>query len=74
LAEQGAEAAQYNLGDMYAYGIGVPENDVETYVWFSVAAAQEQENARSSRDIVSERLTTRPARKWPRNSDHVFQV
>jgi TPR repeat protein len=53
LAKQGEVAAHYNLGDMHAYEIGVPENDVEAYVWFSVAAAQEHENTKSSRDIVS---------------------
>jgi TPR repeat protein len=74
LAKQGEVAAHFNLGDMHAYEIGVPENDVEAYVWFSVAAAQEHENTKSSRDIVSKRPTTRLTRKRPRNSCQVFQV
>jgi hypothetical protein len=57
LAEQGNTSAQTLLGNMYADGEGVPENDVEAYVWFSVAAAQGLEVARSNRDIISETLT-----------------
>ena len=57
LAEQGDADAQYNLGSMYDIGLGVPQNDVRAYVWFSVAAAQGDETARANRDIISERLT-----------------
>ncbi|MDB9968879.1 hypothetical protein OAE08_04335 [Gammaproteobacteria bacterium] len=57
LAEQGNAPAQTNLGLMYGNGRGVSENDVEAYVWFSVAVAQGHENARRNRDIVSESLT-----------------
>ena len=40
LAEQGDANAQYNLGNMYIYGNGVPENDVEAVKWHRLAAAQ----------------------------------
>ena len=56
-AEQGNATAQTQLGFMYERGEGVPQNNVRAYVWFSVAAAQGYEVARSSRDIASERLT-----------------
>jgi uncharacterized protein len=57
LAEQGNASAQHNLGFMYRNGLGVPENDVRAYVWFSVAAAQGHEDARTNRDIISETQT-----------------
>ncbi|HAJ75374.1 MAG TPA: sel1 repeat family protein [Gammaproteobacteria bacterium] len=56
-AEQGVAAAQFNLGVMYDYGRGVPQNNIRAYVWWSVAAAQGHEDARTNRDIISERLT-----------------
>ena len=40
LAEQGDADAQYNLGLMYADGVGVPENDAEAVKWYSKAAEQ----------------------------------
>jgi TPR repeat protein len=60
LAEQGDVDAQLNLGGMYGMGVGVPQNDVKAYVWFSVIAAQGNERAKTAktaRDRVSERLT-----------------
>lgn len=56
LAEQGEAFAQFNLGIMYYNGEGVPQNNVRAYVWWSVAAAQGDGDARTNRDIVSERL------------------
>ena len=40
LAEQGLATAQYNLGIMYADGLGVPENDSEAAKWYRKAADQ----------------------------------
>ena len=40
LAEQGDVDSQYNLGQMYAYGEGVPEDDTEAVKWFRLAAEQ----------------------------------
>jgi len=57
LAEQGHASAQQNLGVKYESGRGVPQNNVRAYVWYSVAAAQGNEDARTNRDIISERLT-----------------
>jgi TPR repeat protein len=39
-AEQANVEAQYNLGQMYANGEGVPEDYVEAYAWLSIAATQ----------------------------------
>lgn len=40
LAEQGDAAAQFSLGLMYANGEGVPEDGIQAYAWFNLAAAQ----------------------------------
>ncbi len=37
-AEQGDASAQFNLGDMYANGEGVPQNDAEAVRWYRSAA------------------------------------
>ena len=42
---------------MYANGDGVPQNNVRGYVWWSVAAAQDQKDAKRNRGIVAKRLT-----------------
>ena len=39
-AEQHHEMAQFNLGLMYAYGEGVPQDFVEAVKWFRRAADQ----------------------------------
>ena len=36
-AEQGDEAAQYNLGIAYANGIGVPQDDIKAYALLHLA-------------------------------------
>lgn len=39
-AEQGFAAAQYNLGQMYAQGQGMPQNNAEAVKWYRKAAEQ----------------------------------
>jgi len=40
LAEQGDSQAQYNLGQLYAKGLGVPKNYAEAAKWYRMAAEQ----------------------------------
>ena len=40
LAEQGNASAQFNLGNMYANGQGVKQDDVEAVKWYRKAAEQ----------------------------------
>ena len=40
LAEQGVDVAQYNLGVMYSYGRGVPQDYGEAVKWLRLAAEQ----------------------------------
>ncbi len=39
-AQQGDAEAQYNLGNMYRTGEGVPQNDTEAMKWFRLSAEQ----------------------------------
>lgn len=48
LAEQGNANAQYNLGNMYMDGLGVPQNDAEAVKWFRRAADQGFVDAQSN--------------------------
>ena len=56
-AEQGYTSAQNNLGVMYDEGTGVPEDDVEAYAWFNIAAAQGNELAKENKERVDEAMT-----------------
>ena len=38
-AERGQASAQHNLGTMYAEGLGVPQDYVQAYMWFSIYEA-----------------------------------
>ena len=51
-AEQGLAQAQHDLGTMYANGHGVPQDYMTAYMWWNLAAAQGDEEARQKRDIV----------------------
>jgi TPR repeat protein len=42
-AEQGLSVAQLNLGSFYEDGEGVPQDFVQAYLWYSLAAARERE-------------------------------
>ncbi len=57
-AEQGLAFAQKNLGLMYAMGQGVPQDYKAAYAWFSVAAANGDEDAAKDRDVVAKELAT----------------
>lgn len=45
LADQGDVRAKYLLGDMYAKGIGVPQDKTKALYWFRSAADQEYDSA-----------------------------
>jgi TPR repeat protein len=56
-AEQGNVIAQYNLGASYRLGEGVPENDIEAYKWFSVAAAHGWKGCAEQRDSLAQSMS-----------------
>ena len=51
-AKQGKAYAQFNLGNMYDNGNGVPENDAEAVKWFRKAANQGYANAQSNLGVM----------------------
>lgn len=55
-AEHGVRDSQYNLAVLYARGLGVSQDLVQSYLWFSTAAAQGDEEAGRKRDEVAGRL------------------
>ena len=54
---RGNATAQLNLGVMYAKGEGVPEDAVNAYAWFSIAAAQGDTRAKENKELVASRMT-----------------
>jgi TPR repeat protein len=56
-ADQGGTQAQYNLGLMYSKGKGVPQDYVSAHMWFSLAAARGDQNAKENRDIAARVMT-----------------
>ena len=72
-AEQGNGSAQYSLGVAYAKGQGVPQDDVEVYAWFSVAAAGGNISAEKGRDIVKESLSESQLALGQRRATELFE-
>jgi len=56
-ADQGNAVAQYTLGYVYDNGDGVPQNNINVYVWWSMAKTQEQPAAVDSIDLIKEEMT-----------------
>ena len=56
-AQHGYVPAQDYLGSMYAYGIGIPADNVQAYFWYDLAAARGEENAAEKRDLIAKKLT-----------------
>ncbi len=57
LAERGNEAAQANLGFMYAKGQGVPQDYVQAYRWYTLAASQGNDLAEKFKDYLEKSMT-----------------
>jgi hypothetical protein len=57
-ALQGHAGGQFNIGNSYAIGFAmVPKNLVLAHMWFSLSAAQGNEEAVKSRDVVARKMT-----------------
>ena len=67
-AERGVRDSQFNLAILHARGLGVPQDLVEAYKWFGIAASSGDEESAKRRDIIGGsalRRTTRPRRSRP---------
>ena len=60
-AEQGNAYAQFNLGSIYSDGLGVPQDIIQAYVWYDLAALDSTgENADIAirrRDFLAEKMS-----------------
>ncbi|MDP6417655.1 MAG: sel1 repeat family protein, partial [Gammaproteobacteria bacterium] len=56
-AEQGIAGAQYNLGNAYANGRGVIQDNVYAHMWLNIAASSGDKDAIGIRDIIAKRMT-----------------
>ncbi len=63
LAQEGSPYAQLALGEAYLEGAAVPQNLIEAYAWFSVAAAQGVIEAEAERDRVFARIPDKDQRE-----------
>ena len=57
-AEQGDSVAQYNLANMYAQGQGVVKDSIQAHYWFSLAAAQGDQDALAMLDRLEGKMTS----------------
>jgi TPR repeat protein len=56
-AEAGKASAQFSLSFMYEKGQGVPQDYVQAYMWFTLAAAQGTRGAAEWREHIAARMT-----------------
>ena len=60
LGEQGHAGAQFNLGLMYSYGVGVPQDYAEAVVlahmWFNIGGANGDERGSDDRGLIEEQM------------------
>jgi localization factor PodJL len=56
-AEFGVRDSQYNLAVLYARGLGLTQDLMQSYAWFSAAAAQGDDDAAKKRDDVANKLS-----------------
>jgi TPR repeat protein len=52
-ANAGNAEAQFRLGEIYAAGRGVPQSNVQAYIWLSLAANAGHAGAKARRDQVA---------------------
>ena len=55
-AQAGDAEAMFRLGELYAQGKGVAQNNNQSYLWFGLAACSGNGSARSRKAQVAERL------------------
>lgn len=68
-AEQGYGPAQYALATLYAAGQGVPQDSIEAYKWFTLAAGQGNAHALAVRDTTAQFMTAEQVAEGKRRAD-----
>ena len=56
-AQQGNVRAYLSLAGMYEKGEGIPQDNVQAYMWYDVAQLRGNESAARYRDKVARRMT-----------------
>jgi TPR repeat protein len=56
-AEKGNSSAQFSLGFMYEKGQGVPQDYVQAYMWYNLAATQGTKGAAQWREHIAAHMT-----------------
>lgn len=72
LAEQGDAKAQYALGAMHATGGSVPEDYVQAYACWNLAAAQGDEDAKHNKPKLAKQMTPRQIEKAQQSSKELY--
>ena len=62
-ANLGNASAQYNIGNMYRVGAGVPQNNVIAHMWFNIAAANGVEEGANNRETIAKLMTAEDVSK-----------
>jgi TPR repeat protein len=62
-ADQGDTSAQYNLALMYEEGDGTAKDVVSAYMWYSLAAAEGDEDAKAAMLALAKRINTDQVRQ-----------
>jgi hypothetical protein len=78
-AKNGSSAGQTAMGEAYRLGVGVEQDDVTAYMWYSLAADQGSDIAADARDAMSESMKPKQiekarekAREW--QEDHADRI
>lgn len=71
-AELGNTQAQTRLAEMYEKGLGITRNYVDAYVWYNLAAASGNSNARIARDKLESRMTNSQISDAQRRSNQLL--
>jgi len=58
-AGQGHASAQYQMGQIYIYGKGIPKNEKTAQKWYRLAAEQGNDHARSHLENLQKTISTR---------------
>ena len=72
-AERGSSESQFLLAQMYYLGVAVPQNYVDAYVWYSLAAAAGDSIAMSSRNHVASLMSQGQIEKGQLKSRELFE-
>ena len=63
LAEQGDADAQYNLGNMYRKGQGVPQDYVLAHMWWNICGSSGDKDCVKNRDIIENKMSKQQIEK-----------